>query len=111
MKPIHRQHGLACLVMVIGVGAWLFPMLGVFSAQFIGDPFGDAYEYAHHIWWIHHALTHAQNPFHVETLAYPNGLGRVVVGESRLILPLLGCSCMRCPCPQRTTSRLCFTWR
>ncbi len=75
MKPIHRQHGLACLVMVIGVGAWLFPMLGVFSTQFIGDPFGDAYEYAHHIWWIHHALTHAQNPFHVETLAYPNGLG------------------------------------
>ena len=75
MKSIHLQHGFALLIMLACVGLWLAPMLNVFSSQLIGDPFGDAYEYAHHIWWIHHAITHGMNPFHVETLAYPNGLG------------------------------------
>ena len=54
-----------------------WPLLTVFSTHFLGHPFGDAYEYARHIWWIKHALQTGDSIFFQPLLAYPDGIADV----------------------------------
>ena len=49
-------------------------LITVIGEQMIGHPFGDTYEYTHHIWWINHALRSGQSPFFQPLLLYPDGL-------------------------------------
>ncbi|MBK9750954.1 MAG: hypothetical protein IPO91_29895 [Chloroflexi bacterium] len=51
-----------------------FPLITQLDARLIGHPFGDATEYAAHVWWIKHALQTGQNPFFQPLLLYPQGL-------------------------------------
>ncbi len=51
-----------------------YPAITTFSTRLIGHPFGDAYEYTAHIWWITHALRTGQPIFHQPLLLYPDGL-------------------------------------
>jgi hypothetical protein len=51
-----------------------WPLLTVIDTRFIGHPFGDTYEYAHHIWWIKYALQTGQPLFFQPLLGYPDGL-------------------------------------
>lgn len=51
-----------------------WPLVTVMGERILGHPFGDAYEYTHHIWWIHHALQTGQSPFFQPLLLYPDGL-------------------------------------
>jgi hypothetical protein len=50
------------------------PLLTVITTRFIGHPFGDAYEYARHIWWFRYALQTGQPLFFQPLLGYPDGL-------------------------------------
>jgi hypothetical protein len=54
------------------ISTW--PLITAFDTQLIGHPFGDSYEYAHHIWWINHALRTGQPLFFQPLLLYPDGL-------------------------------------
>jgi hypothetical protein len=51
-----------------------WPLLSQMGERIVGHPFGDAYEYTHHIWWMHEALRSGQSPFFQPLLLYPNGL-------------------------------------
>lgn len=51
-----------------------YPLVTTLATRLIGHPFGDAYEYVHHIWWIKHALQTGQSPFFQPLLTYPHGL-------------------------------------
>jgi hypothetical protein len=48
----------------------------------IGHPFGDTYEYTHHIWWINHALRRAVALFQ-PVLLYPMGWKPHICGAPR----------------------------
>ncbi|MEP7291036.1 MAG: hypothetical protein ABI835_04600, partial [Chloroflexota bacterium] len=50
-----------------------YPLITVIGTRMMGHPFGDAYEYTHHIWWIKTALQTGQNPFFQPLLVYPEG--------------------------------------
>ncbi|MFQ3567677.1 MAG: hypothetical protein SNJ59_11830 [Aggregatilineales bacterium] len=54
------------------ISTW--PLITALDRRLIGHPFGDSYEYAHHIWWIHHALRTGQPLFFQPLLLYPDGL-------------------------------------
>src|SRR5690348_1866413 len=56
-----------------------YPLITVISTRMIGHPFGDAYEYTHHIWWIKTALQTGQNPFFMPNLLYPDGLSATLL--------------------------------
>ncbi len=58
--------GVACVI--------TYPLVTMLDTRLIGHPFGDAPEYAAHVWWIKHALQTGQNPFFQPLLLYPNGL-------------------------------------
>jgi hypothetical protein len=51
-----------------------WPLLRVFSTEFLGHPFSDTYEYARHIWWFRHALATGQPLYFQPWLGYPDGL-------------------------------------
>jgi hypothetical protein len=51
-----------------------YPLITVIGTRMIGHPFGDAYEYTHHIWWIKTALQTGQDPFFMPNLVYPDGV-------------------------------------
>lgn len=69
-----KQHWLALAYFVLLNIIATYPLITVFHTHFIGDIFSDAYEYAHHIWWIKQAIATGQNPFFQPILAYPDGL-------------------------------------
>ena len=56
-----------------------YPLITVIGTRMIGHPFGDAYEYTHHIWWIKTALQTGQNPFFMPNLLYPDGLSATLL--------------------------------
>ncbi len=58
--------GVACVI--------TYPLVTILDTRLIGHPFGDAPEYAAHVWWIKHALQTGQNPFFQPLLLYPDGL-------------------------------------
>ncbi|RMF78244.1 MAG: hypothetical protein D6737_15410 [Chloroflexi bacterium] len=52
-----------------------WPLVRVFSTDFVGHRFGDQTELARHIWWIGHALRNGEPLFFEQPLlAYPDGL-------------------------------------
>ncbi len=66
---------LAAFAVYFGVACVItFPLITQLDARLIGHPFGDATEYAAHVWWIKHALQTGQNPFFQPLLLYPQGL-------------------------------------
>lgn len=66
---------LAIYAFYLGVALVItWPLLTVISTRFIGHPFGDAYEYAHHIWWLKYALQTGQPLYVQPLLGYPDGL-------------------------------------
>jgi hypothetical protein len=69
-----RQHIFAYLYFLLLMLALLGAMLPNFATHFIGDAFSDATEYAHHIWWINHAIRNGEPIFFQPLLAYPDGL-------------------------------------
>lgn len=69
-----RQHLIAYLYFALLVVAMTYPLVTVFHTRLLGDAFGDAYEYARHIWWINHALRNGDPVFFQPLLAYPDGL-------------------------------------
>ena len=56
-----------------------YPLVTVIGTRMIGHPFGDAYEYTHHIWWMKTALQTGQNPFFMPNLLYPDGLSATLL--------------------------------
>lgn len=50
-----------------------YPLVTQLSTRLLGHPFGDSYEYLHHIWWIKTALQTGQNPFFFPNILYPDG--------------------------------------
>lgn len=69
-----RQH-LFVFLFYLGVTVVITnPLITLIGTRMIGHPFGDAYEYTHHIWWIKTALQTGQNPFFMPNLVYPDGL-------------------------------------
>ncbi|MCC6804269.1 MAG: hypothetical protein IT319_15415, partial [Anaerolineae bacterium] len=72
MRP---RHHLLVFLLYLGVAVVItYPLITVIGTRLIGHPFGDAYEYTHHIWWIKTALQTGQNPFFMPNLVYPDGL-------------------------------------
>ena len=69
-----KQHLLAGTYYIGLVIAMTYPLIFRLHTHFIGDLFSDAYEYNHHIWWMNHALRNGESMFHVQPLAYPDGL-------------------------------------
>ena len=69
-----RQYLLVFLFYLAVTLVITYPLITVIGTQMIGHPFGDAYEYTHHIWWIRTALQTGQNPFFMPNLLYPDGL-------------------------------------
>ena len=66
---------LAIYAFYLGVALVItWPLLTVISTRFIGHPFGDAYEYARHIWWFKYALQTGQPLYFQPLLGYPDGL-------------------------------------
>jgi hypothetical protein len=69
-----KKH-LAVIAFYFGIAILItFPLVTVIGERLIGHPFGDTYEYTHHIWWINHALRTGQSPFFQPLLLYPDGL-------------------------------------
>ena len=66
-----RHHLLVFLFYLAVTLVITFPLITVIGTRMIGHPFGDAYEYTHHIWWIKTALQSGQNPFFMPNLVYP----------------------------------------
>ena len=58
-----------CVALII---TW--PLVLMAGTRLIGHPFGDSYEYLHHIWWLKHALPTGQPLFFQPLLGYPDGL-------------------------------------
>ena len=74
MKTPLRLH-LIVIAFYFGIAVLItFPLITVIGERMIGHPFGDTYEYTHHIWWINHALRTGQSPFFQPVLLYPNGI-------------------------------------
>jgi len=71
---MRRQHLVVYFLYLALAGLITWPLLTVIGTRFIGHPFGDSYEYAHHIWWIKHALQTGQPVFYQPLLGYPDGL-------------------------------------
>ena len=69
-----RHHLLVYLFYLAVTLVITFPLITVIGTRMIGHPFGDAYEYTHHIWWIKTALQTGQNPFFMPNLVYPDGV-------------------------------------
>ncbi len=66
---------IAAFALYFGIAILItYPLITHFSTRMIGHPFGDAYEYTRHIWWINHALRTGQPIFQHPTLVYPDGL-------------------------------------
>ncbi|MBN8639770.1 MAG: hypothetical protein J0M07_30920, partial [Anaerolineae bacterium] len=65
---------IALLVYLVIAILVTYPLILNLSTALVGYVHGDAYEMAHHIWWIKHALQTGQNPFFAANLAYPDGI-------------------------------------
>ncbi len=74
-----RHYLLVYLFYLAVIVVITYPLITVIGTRFIGHPFGDAYEYVHHIWWIKTALQTGQNPFFQPILLYPDGLRATLV--------------------------------
>ena len=74
-----RQHIAVYLFYFVVTLAITYPLITVIGTRMIGHPFGDAYEYTHHIWWIKMALQTGQNPFFMPNLLYPDGLSATLL--------------------------------
>lgn len=75
LAPYAAAFGVYLLIAVIVT----YPLITQLSSAFVGYVHGDAYEMAHHIWWINHALATGQNPFFAANLAYPDGINGVTL--------------------------------
>ena len=75
LSPTLIAFGLYLLIAVLIT----FPLILNLSSALVGYVHGDAYEMAHHIWWIKHALQTGQNPFFAANLAYPDGINGVTL--------------------------------
>ncbi len=69
-----RSHLLVYLFYLAVTLVITYPLITVIGTRMIGHPFGDAYEYTHHIWWIKTALQSGQNPFFMPNIVYPDGV-------------------------------------
>ena len=74
-----RAHLLVYLLYLVVVLVITFPLITTIGTRLLGHPFGDAYEYVHHIWWIKTALQSGQNPFFMPNLLYPDGLSAALL--------------------------------
>lgn len=54
------------------------------GTRLIGWTYGDAYETAHHMWWIRYALQTGQSPFFVSNMAYPAGIDGITLWSNPL---------------------------
>ncbi|MBK9750956.1 MAG: hypothetical protein IPO91_29905 [Chloroflexi bacterium] len=70
---------IALLVYLVIAILVTYPLILNLSTALVGYVHGDAYEMAHHIWWIKHALQTGQNPFFAANLAYPDGINGVTL--------------------------------
>lgn len=69
-----KRH-LAVYTFYLGIALLItWPLLTVIGTRLIGHPFGDSYEYIHHIWWLQTALRTGQPLFYQPLLGYPDGL-------------------------------------
>lgn len=71
---MRKTHLAALLLFALLAIVQTYPLITVLHTHFIGDSFSDAYEYAHHIWWLKYALQNGQPLFYQPLLAYPDGL-------------------------------------
>jgi len=79
-----RVH-LAVIAFYFGIAILVtFPLITVIGERMIGHPFGDTYEYTHHIWWFNQALRTGQSPFFQPLLLYPDGLDATWVWSAPL---------------------------
>ena len=77
---MHRRTHLLVFLFYLAITLVItFPLITVIGTRMIGHPFGDAYEYTHHIWWIKTALQTGQNPFFMPNLLYPDGLSATLL--------------------------------
>ncbi len=74
-----RHHLLVYLFYLAVTLVITYPLITVIGTRMIGHPFGDAYEYTHHIWWIKTALQTGQNPFFEPNIVYPDGANAVLL--------------------------------
>lgn len=73
MRGLSRHLLVAAGYLAVAIiSTW--PLITVLDTHLIGHPFGDSYEYAHHIWWINHALRTGQPLFFQPLLLHPEGL-------------------------------------
>ncbi len=74
MRKTGWIYGVAFLAYLTVAIILTYPLITLLNTHFIGHPFGDAYEYAHHIWWFTEALKTGQSPFFQPLSLYPEGL-------------------------------------
>src|SRR5690606_28065046 len=69
-----RHHLIAFTFYFAAAVVMTFPLITMMNERMVGHPFGDTYEYTHHIWWMNHSLRTGQSPFFMPVLMHPHGL-------------------------------------